>query len=77
MRRLAYRIALLGICGWLPGVFASAAQADPTMFDEGRAQHAFAAIQDKVGHKFRVLNLTIRPNELEAQIPNQDKPGEV
>jgi tetratricopeptide (TPR) repeat protein len=54
-----------------------ACAADPTMFDEGRAQRAFAAIQDKVGHKLRVLTLTIGADELRVEIPNTDKPGEV
>jgi tetratricopeptide (TPR) repeat protein len=52
------------------------AGADPTMFDEGRAQHAFKAIEDKVGHKFRVLDITIRPTDLTVTIPSADSAGQ-
>lgn len=78
MHRLGHGGMLFGFCVcalWMVG--GPALAADTTMFDEGRAQHAFAAIQDKVGHKLRVVTLTIRPAELEVVIPNADKPGEV
>jgi tetratricopeptide (TPR) repeat protein len=51
------------------------AAAAGTMFDEGRAQKAFAAIESKVGHKLRLLDLTIRPDDLTVAIPDPDKPG--
>ena len=78
MHRLAHGGMLFGFCLgalWMAG--GPALAADTTMFDEGRAQHAFAAIQDRVGHKLRVVSLTIRPAELEVVIPNADIPGEV
>jgi tetratricopeptide (TPR) repeat protein len=53
-----------------------AAAADPSMFDEGRAQGAFKAIEDKVGHKFRVLDVTIHPADLTVTIPSADTPGQ-
>jgi tetratricopeptide (TPR) repeat protein len=60
---------------WL--TIGAARAADATMFDEGRAQHAFAAIQDKVGRALRVVRLTIAPDALSVEIPSVDKPGEV
>lgn len=78
MRRLGRLAVLCGIGVLALGLIGGAARAaDTTMFDQGRAQHAFTAIQDKVGHKLRVLTLTITPDELSVGIPNADKPGEV
>lgn len=54
----------------------AAEAADSTMFDEGRAQHAFKAIEDRVGHKFRVLDVTIHPTDLTVTIPSADSPGQ-
>jgi hypothetical protein len=76
--RWLYRGSLIfAVCGLVLWRITPTSAADPTMFDEGRAKQAFAAIQDKVGHKFRVLTLTIRADELSVEIPNADKPGEV
>jgi tetratricopeptide (TPR) repeat protein len=79
MRQFGHRRGLrAGFCLialWLIAGTARAAEA--TMFDEGRAQHAFAAIQNKVGRNLRVLTLRITPDELSVGIPNDDKPGEV
>jgi hypothetical protein len=50
------------------------AAADPTMFDDGRAQSSFKAIEDKVGHKFRVLDVTIHPTDLTVTIPSTASP---
>ena len=48
-----------------------------TMFDEGRAKGAFAAIEKKAGHKLHLLSLTIRPEELRLLASSPNKPGEV
>ena len=48
-----------------------------TMFDEGRAKGAFAAIEKKAGHKLHLLSLTIRPEELRLLASVLNKPGEV
>ena len=77
MRWLNRGSLIFAVCGLILWRISPAGAADPTMFDEGRAKQAFAAIQDKVGHKFRVLTLTIRADELSVEIPNIDKPGEV
>jgi tetratricopeptide (TPR) repeat protein len=53
-----------------------AAAADPTMFDEGRAQSAFKSIEDHVGRKFRILDVTIHPDDLTVTIPSADSPGQ-
>ena len=78
MRQFAHRVMLQGLCViafCLIG--AEARAADATMFDQGQAQRAFTAIQDKVGRPLRVLTLTITPDALRLEIPNADKPGEV
>jgi tetratricopeptide (TPR) repeat protein len=78
MRQFAHRVMLQGLCViafCLIG--AEARAADATMFDQGQAQRAFTAIQDKVGRPLRVLTLTIAPDALRLEIPNADKPGEV
>lgn len=54
----------------------SCAAAPTSMFEQDRAKQAFAVIQDRIGHKVRVFTLTIKPDELTAEIPNPDKPGE-
>jgi tetratricopeptide (TPR) repeat protein len=50
--------------------------ADPTMFDKGRAESAFKAIEDKVGHKLRVLDVRIHPTDLVVTIASPDSPGQ-
>ena len=53
MRQFAHRVMLQGLCViafCLIG--AEARAADATMFDQGEAQRAFTAIQDKVGPRF-------------------------
>ena len=78
MRRIFRRGLGYGFCFAALSLIGGAARAaDATMFDEGRAQNAFVAIQDKVGHNLRVLTLRITPDELSVGIPNDDKPGEV
>lgn len=78
MRELGYFGGLGGICLVALALMGGAARAaDTTMFDGGRAQHAFIAIQDKVGRNLRVLGLKITGDELSVEIPNADKPGEV
>ena len=47
-----------------------------TMFDEGRAERAFAAIATAVGHPMRVGDVHITPDELSVTIANDDKPGQ-
>jgi tetratricopeptide (TPR) repeat protein len=46
------------------------------MFDKGQAQSAFKAIEDKVGHSFRALDVTIHPTALTVTIPSTDSPGQ-
>ncbi len=75
MPRLGYWITLLGICLVALLTSGAARAADTTMFDEGRAQQAFKAIEDKVGHKLRVLDVTIRADELTVAIPDTATPG--
>jgi tetratricopeptide (TPR) repeat protein len=78
MRQLGHR-AVLGAIFFLAALSSLGAQAhaaSATMFDEGRAQQAFTAIQERVGHALRVLTLTITPDELSVEIANPDKPGE-
>ena len=78
MLRLDPRGAVCGICIVVLSLLAGPSRAaDATMFDEGLAQRAFNAIQEKVGGKLRVLTLTITPDELRLGIPNAEKPGEV
>ena len=78
MRQPGCRRALYGICIVALSLIGGAARAaDATMFDEGQAQHAFAAIQEKVGHNLSVLTLRITRDELTVGIPNADKAGEV
>lgn len=78
MRRVAGSFVSCWLCLVALALVGSAARgADTTMFDEGQAQQAFTAIQDKVGHRLRVLRLRITPDELSVQIPNADTPGEI
>jgi tetratricopeptide (TPR) repeat protein len=46
------------------------------MFDTGRAESAFKAIEDKVGHKLRVLDVMIHPTDLVVTIASPDSPGQ-
>jgi tetratricopeptide (TPR) repeat protein len=76
-RRLSWG-GLLSVVGILVLWQSSGAgAAEPTMFNSDRAHAAFAAIQGRLGHKFSVLELTITPDELRAEIPDDDKPGNV
>lgn len=72
---LSYALSLcLGfvvVCG------SSALAADPTMFDEGRAEAALAAIAAKVGHPLRVGDLHITADTFELKIASDDKPGQM
>ena len=78
MRELGRLRVLCAVCIVALGLIGGTAPAaGPTMFDEGRAPHAFTAIQDKIGHKLRVLTLRITADELSVGIPNVDAPGEV
>jgi tetratricopeptide (TPR) repeat protein len=72
-RRALYGVCIVGLC--LAGGAARAE--DSTMFGEGVAQHAFAAIHDKIGHDLRVVSLRITADELSVGVPNEDAPGEV
>jgi hypothetical protein len=60
---------------WLLGAPARAAA--PTLFDDGRAELAFAAIATAVGHPMRVGDVRITPDTLSVTIANDDKPGQV
>jgi hypothetical protein len=76
MRLIGPRGGICGVCLVALGLAGAADAAQPTMFEEGVAQRAFTAIQDKVGRKLRVLTLTITAGEIRAEIANADKPGE-
>jgi lipoprotein NlpI len=71
--RMVSRICCVG----LMLLAAEARAADTTMFNEGRAQRAFKAIEDKVGHPLRVLSLVIHADDLTVVIPAADNPGQV
>ena len=70
--------SIIAIClgaAWLLGGRARAS--GTTMFDEGRAESAFAAIAAAVGHPMRVGDVHITPDELSVTIASEDKPGQV
>jgi len=46
------------------------------MFDEGRAERAFAAIATVVGHPMRVGDVHITPDAFSVTIASDDKPGQ-
>ncbi|MBV8188947.1 MAG: tetratricopeptide repeat protein [Alphaproteobacteria bacterium] len=46
------------------------------MFDKGQAESAFKAIENEVGHKFRVLDVRIHPTDLSVTIPSTDSAGQ-
>jgi len=77
-RRLSWG-GLLSVVGVLVVLWqgSAAGAAETTMFNSDRAQTALAAIQGRLGHKISVVGLTITPNELRAEIPDDDKPGNV
>ncbi|HXO01808.1 MAG TPA: tetratricopeptide repeat protein [Stellaceae bacterium] len=78
MQRLGPWRVVIGICCIGSMLLAAGARAaDTTMFDEGRAQRAFEAIGDKVGHRLRVLSLVIHADDLTVVIPDADTPGQV
>ena len=77
MRRLSWGKLLSAICILVLCQTSAMGAAETTMFNSDRAQTAFAAIQGRLGHKVSVLSLTITADELRAEIPDDDKPGNV
>src|SRR5215469_11086066 len=77
MRRLSWGKLLSAICILVLCQTSAMGAAETTMFNSDRAQSAFAAIQGRLGHKVSVLSLTITADELRAEIPDDDKPGNV
>lgn len=69
-----------GFALWLAALALAAppaGAADASLFDEGRAQRAFAAIESKVGHKLRVTDLRLAPNTLVIDVASGGAAGEI
>jgi tetratricopeptide (TPR) repeat protein len=77
MRHFGRRGVFYGVCVVASTLAGAARAQDTTMFGDGVAQHAFAAIHDKIGHDLHVVSLRITADELSVGFPNEDVPGEV
>jgi tetratricopeptide (TPR) repeat protein len=78
MRHFGRRGVFYGVCLVASTLVGGGARAqDTTMFGADVAQHAFAAIHDKIGHDLRVVSLRITADELSVGVPNEDVAGEV
>jgi hypothetical protein len=54
-----------------------AAAAEPSFFDQGRAQAGLEKIFDKADHPGRVLRVVLRPNRLAAEVQDPGNPNHV
>ena len=75
MRLASFGLAL-GLAAALP-LPSPAVAAEPSFFDEGRAQAGLEKIFEKIGHPTKVLRLEIRANRLIAEVQDPTDPHHV